>query len=185
MDADTLLKTRRSARRYRQEPVPADTLREIVDVARYAPSGGNAQGWELVLCHESEKVAEVFETLGWLPAVGAPPEGKRPTAYLVVVTKGEPKVADCASLVTCILLAAHARGVGTCWFGFVRRGELAESLGIPDTHFIAFVVSLGYPDESFETHDSADDTAVTVADGIVRVPKKPLSAILHENAYGQ
>ena len=183
MKADELLKSRRSVRRYRQDPVPVDKLREIADVARYAPSGGNRQHWEMILVHEPAMVDRVFPTLGWLAPIGAPPEGKRPTAYLVVISEGEPTAADCASLVTYVLLAAHARRVGTCWFGSVKRDQLAETLGIPEHYKIAFVVSLGYPDEQFEVYDSPETTGVTMEGGVVRVPKRLLGAILHENSF--
>ncbi|MDP6439572.1 MAG: nitroreductase family protein, partial [Candidatus Brocadiia bacterium] len=132
MTPDELLLTRRSVRRYSQTPVPVETLREIVDVARYAPSGGNAQKWDVILAHEPETVAKVFPTLGWLPVTGAPPEGARPTAYAVVAAEGKPNEANCSSLVVYLLLAAHARGMGTCWFGSIDRKELAEAFGFPE-----------------------------------------------------
>lgn len=167
-----------------QKPIPVETLREILDVARYAPSGGNRQGWEVVLVREPEVVARAFPTLGWLGAVGEPPEGQRPVAYAVVISKGEPNAANCASLVIYILLGAHARGIGTCWFGSIQRTELASILRLRDDYRIAFVVSFGYPAEQFETYESADQTAVSVEGGIVRVPKRPLCSILHENQFG-
>jgi len=183
MEADALLKSRRSVRRYRPEPIPLETLREIADTARYAPSAGNRQPCEIIIVHEPALVERVFSTLAWLPAVGAPPEGQRPAAYFVIVNKGEPKVTDCASLVVYALLAAHARGIGTCWFGSVARAELAQILRLPADYSIAFVVSLGYPDERFEVYDS-EQRSVTVRDGVVRVPKRPLEAMVHENTFG-
>ena len=184
MEADALLKTRRSVRRYRQEPIPEGTLREVVDVARYAPSGGNAQHWEIVLVNDPDICEQVYETLAWLPSVGEPPDGKRPTAYFVVISDKDPYVADCASIVNYLLLAAHARGIGSCWFGSVRRAELAEHLRIPREHVIAFVVALGYPDEQFEVLESNMETDVTVENGVVRVPKLPVDEILHMNFHG-
>ena len=183
MTPDELLLTRRSVRRYSQTPVPVETLRQIVDVARYAPSGGNTQKWEVILAHEPEVVAKVFDTLGWLAVMGAPPEGARPTAYAVVAAEGEPNTANCSSLVAYLLLAAHARGVGTCWFGSIDRRELAEALGVPEGCGIAFVVSLGYPDERLEPYDSDETTAVSVEEGVVRVPKRTLGSVLHENRF--
>ena len=38
-------RTRRSMRAYKPDPVPKDVLREIVAVARHAPSGSNIQPW--------------------------------------------------------------------------------------------------------------------------------------------
>lgn len=40
-------RTRRSIRAYTDQPVPKDVLREIVEVARYAPSGSNIQPWRV------------------------------------------------------------------------------------------------------------------------------------------
>jgi len=183
VDADELLRTRRSVRRYSQRPIPVETLREIADAARFAPSGGNAQQWEMVLVHEPDAVEQVFGTLSWLPAVGAPPAGKRPVAYIVVVCPGMGNVADCSSLVTYILLSAHARDIGTCWFGSIDRPRLAEILELPDDYSIPFVVSLGFPDEKIETRDSGSETQVTAEGGTVRVPKLALERIVHENRF--
>ena len=184
MEGNALLKTRRSVRRYRQEPIPVDVLREIADAARYAPSGGNSQPWELVAVNDPEKVDQVYETLAWLPSVGAPPEGKRPVAYFVVISEKESSVADCASLVSHLLLAAHERGIGSCWFGSIRRAELADDLNIPEDYRVAFVVSLGYPDEKFETYETTGQTKVAPENGTVRVPKRPLNSIFHKNGFG-
>jgi nitroreductase len=40
-------RTRRSIRAYRPDPVPPETLRDIVALARHAPSGSNIQPWRV------------------------------------------------------------------------------------------------------------------------------------------
>jgi len=40
-------RTRRSIRAYRPDPVPVDTVREIVELGRWAPSGSNIQPWRV------------------------------------------------------------------------------------------------------------------------------------------
>ena len=40
-------RTRRSIRAYKADPVPHETLREIVAIARHAPSGSNIQPWRV------------------------------------------------------------------------------------------------------------------------------------------
>ncbi|HKA45751.1 MAG TPA: nitroreductase [Burkholderiales bacterium] len=40
-------RTRRSTRAYQPDPVPAATIREIVELGRYAPSGSNIQPWRV------------------------------------------------------------------------------------------------------------------------------------------
>ena len=54
---------------------------------------------------------------------------------------------------------------------------------MPEHYKIAFVVSLGYPDEAFEVYDSTETTGVTMEGGVVRVPKRLLGAMLHENTF--
>lgn len=42
------LKKRKSIRAYKPDPVPRKLLHEVIDAARWAPSWGNTQPWELV-----------------------------------------------------------------------------------------------------------------------------------------
>ena len=42
---DATIRARHAARRFRKDPVPAAMVRDILDVARYAPSGTNIQPW--------------------------------------------------------------------------------------------------------------------------------------------
>jgi nitroreductase len=45
MDIIEALRSRRSIRAFTPEPVPRTTLEEILEICRWAPSGGNAQPW--------------------------------------------------------------------------------------------------------------------------------------------
>lgn len=47
MDVTTALQERRSFRAFTDEPVPQETVRRILDRARWAPSGGNLQPWHV------------------------------------------------------------------------------------------------------------------------------------------
>ena len=49
-----LARQRRTIRRFRPDPVPADYITKIVDVARLAPSGFHTQPWEFVVITEKE-----------------------------------------------------------------------------------------------------------------------------------
>ena len=47
MESESVIRGRRSIRAYRPEPVSAETVREILDEARWAPSWRNTQAWEV------------------------------------------------------------------------------------------------------------------------------------------
>jgi nitroreductase len=47
MDVTTALRTRRSVRAFLPKPLPIETVREILDLARRAPSNNNMQPWKV------------------------------------------------------------------------------------------------------------------------------------------
>jgi len=78
MELYEVMRTAFSCREFTGEPVPPDVLQRIVDNARFAPSGGNRQGWRLINVTEpalKERVADLS-----LPAA---------TRYLLEIMAGE------------------------------------------------------------------------------------------------
>jgi nitroreductase len=55
MGLDTIVKGRRSIRKYSQEEVSQDLLQEVLEIALWAPSGMNRQDWELVVVRGKER----------------------------------------------------------------------------------------------------------------------------------
>ena len=56
-----LLRTQRAVRRLRPDPIPDDVLARVMDAARYAPSGGNRQGWRMVMVTDADKKQRLGE----------------------------------------------------------------------------------------------------------------------------
>jgi nitroreductase len=54
MELHTALRTTGSARTFTDEPVDDATVHRILDAARFAPSGGNAQGWHVIMVKSAE-----------------------------------------------------------------------------------------------------------------------------------
>ena len=54
---DEAIATRRSIRRFRPDPVPEATVRDILTVARHAPSGTNMQPWQVQVLAGERKQA--------------------------------------------------------------------------------------------------------------------------------
>ena len=46
---ETLIKTRRSVRQWKKQDVPDDVLKKAVELATWAPNGGNFQGWRFIV----------------------------------------------------------------------------------------------------------------------------------------
>jgi nitroreductase len=57
MDVTEALKTRISVREFLSTPVPEELVRDILDAARWSPSGGNLQPWKVIAVAGSERQA--------------------------------------------------------------------------------------------------------------------------------
>jgi nitroreductase len=59
-----LVKTRRSIRHYKSDPVPDEDIEKIIEAARWAPSGFNSQLWEFVVVKDPELKGQIAEVVG-------------------------------------------------------------------------------------------------------------------------
>jgi len=67
MNVTEAIKTRISVRAFKPDPLPEALVREIIDIARYAPSGGNLQPWKVIAVAGAERDAVVALAKANLP----------------------------------------------------------------------------------------------------------------------
>lgn len=67
MELRDVLRTTPAVRDFTEEPVDDATLHAILDTARFAPSGGNRQGWRLIVLQDRELRRRIRDhyVLGW------------------------------------------------------------------------------------------------------------------------
>lgn len=56
-----IIRGRRSIRRFNDTPISVDSIRELIDCARYAPSDTNSQTWEFIAVLSREKINQIAE----------------------------------------------------------------------------------------------------------------------------
>lgn len=61
-----VIKQRRSIRKYKADPIPAEMVEQIVEAAQWAPSTDNAQPWRFVVVQQPE----IIEQLGIVAGTG-------------------------------------------------------------------------------------------------------------------
>jgi nitroreductase len=64
MDLRAAMRTTPSTREFTDEPVPDEVLYEILDDARFAPNGGNRQGWHVIVVRDpavKARIAALYE----------------------------------------------------------------------------------------------------------------------------
>lgn len=188
---------RRSIRRFKPTPVQYEVLEKCVDSARLAPSGRNRQTLEYIIVNDEGLLPQVYATVGtWggKPAAeGGPPEGHRPTAYIITLVDiardaalGHAKSTNINIGLAAenMTLVALEQGVGSCLTMSFKGDELRKILNVPAKYDIAFLMALGYPDERgvVEPFTDSIDTWVD-AQGVRHVPKKKLEDIVHINRF--
>lgn len=160
---DLILKNR-SFRRFHQDvPVALETLRELVELARFSASGSNRQPLKFILCCDPDVNAAVFPNLAWagfLTDWGGPAEGERPAAYIVILndqTIAKVPGVDRGIAAQSMMLGAAERGLGGCMIGSIEKDGLRKVLDVPEQFEIMLVLALGKPAEKVVLEDVGSD----------------------------
>lgn len=146
MEALETIKTRRSIRRYKRDPISQEKLQKILDAGRWAPSSHNSQPWKFIVLSDFKVREQVAKLLTWGKFLAQAPLG-----IAVVSDPGisSHPIKDGSLAVYSMLLAAHSLGLGGCWLDPSTEEEnLKEMLDIPRENRLVSVISIGCPDEA-------------------------------------
>jgi nitroreductase len=181
MELKDAIFTRRSVRRFTDEPVSDEAIREMLDAARFAPSWANVQPWEFIVLRDRTLIEKITET--YSPNNPARKCSLASSALIVVCAKshlsgykeGAPvtrfdswHMFDLGMAVQNLCLRAHDLGLGTVVVGFMNHDECRRILKVPSEYEVVVAVPVGKP-------------AVSGKEG---PPRKALSEIVHQNSFG-
>jgi len=150
MDVYDAIHTRRSVRQFTDADVTDAQVERVLRAAMAAPSAGNGQPWRFVVVRDAETLAKLAASTPY-----AGPIGRAPVGIVVLAEVTAEKFAglwplDCSAATENLMLAAHARGLGTCWLGVYpeaeREAAVAEIVGVPDNMRVMCMVAVGVPD---------------------------------------
>jgi nitroreductase/NAD-dependent dihydropyrimidine dehydrogenase PreA subunit len=169
------LMARRSIRFYKNRIVARDILEELIDTARYAPTGSNKQQVQWTVFENPSEVNRLASmVIDWsrfmLPLMPDLTMVKKMERRIAAWDKGSDSIlrdapnliavhsqadlpfaeADCVIALSYLELYAYAKGLGTCWAGYLTAAAnfhepLAQALGLPKGHKCFGAMMLGYP----------------------------------------
>jgi len=166
MDAMEAILGRRSIRKYTEKSVPEDLVREILAAAMAAPSAGNQQPWQFVVIDDRILLEAITKFHPYASALKSAP--------LAITVCGDLEaekfegfwVQDCSAAIENLLVAAHAKGLGTVWLGVYPLGNrvagIRTILGLPNAIIPLAIVALGYSAEHKEPANRFDPTRIHV-----------------------
>ncbi len=148
MDTSEAIRSRRSVRRFRPDPVPADRIERLLDAARWAPSGLNNQPWRFVVVQAPEVREQLARCTKYGRILRSAPLA---VAVFLDTASSYHREKDLQGVGACLqnlLLEAHATGLGACWLGEIlnQREEVERILGVPAHLELMAVVAVGFPE---------------------------------------
>jgi nitroreductase len=168
------IRTVRQARRYRPDPVPAELLDQLLEIARWTGSSRNTQPWQFIVITDKEQLRQISQVrppINWV--------ADAPLAIAIVLNGGNlaSEAFDEGRVSERILIAAHVLGLGggTAWFGDDAQQANAKAiLGIPAAKTARSVVVIGYPTTTKDHRPNPSTPG-----------RKPLTELVSYDRFGQ
>lgn len=162
---------RRSIRSYKSDPVPRELIEEIVWAAVQAPTPpiSGSEPWTVCVIEGQERLEKFGERAkqyafehqpadrpwAWTTRPGFKVFWGAPALVLLSAREGNPETKfDCCRAGQNLLIAAHARGLGTCWVGapipWLLNNETRQELGLSSGFLPEVAIAMGYAAEAPE-----------------------------------
>jgi nitroreductase len=159
VELEEAIRTRRTHKAYRPEPVDRATLDELLELARWAPNHNLTNPWRFRVVGP-EALASLKRAAG---PEGAAKLDRAPTLVVASVVQTGDQVQDeedvcagaCAAYI--VLLAAHGRGLAGYWRtpAVLGTAEGRAAVGVPDGERIIGLIHLGRPRQVREPPERA------------------------------
>jgi nitroreductase len=154
-----LLRTRRSIRRYTDEPLSPEQIDALQEALLRSPSSRGIRPWEFVFVQD----AELLEQLSRCKPHGASFLCGAPLGIVVCgdETRSDVWVEDCSIASIVVQLAAHSLGLGSCWIQVRKREHedggsaeafIQELLELPKHLRVLSVIAVGHRARQLEGH---------------------------------
>lgn len=163
MDAITMIKGRRSVRKFKDEDVDRELMKKIIETSRFSPSWANFQVARYTLVDDLATIKKIADE-GVNDFVYNMDTLKNAKGVLVLsYVKGKSgkiedlgydsntnawEIFDAGIACQTFCLAAHANGIGTTIMGIINDETISKIVNLPEEESVAVLIVYGYPDEN-------------------------------------
>lgn len=157
-DLMSIIKGRRSIRRFQDKEVPQEIIERLLDSIRWSPSWANTQCWEIVIVKDPATKEKLKETIGSTnpsskgfmeaPLIFAICGKVKSSGYYKgqTTTKfGDWLLFDLGIATQSLCLAAFDAGLGTVIIGMLDHDKAKEVLGVEEEYEVVALIPVGYP----------------------------------------
>lgn len=163
MEVKDCIMQRRSCRKYLPKAVERETIYEIMEQVRFAPSWKNTQIARYTVIEDSALKADIAangilgyefncKTINRAPVLVAVSyelglSGRSADGSFDTPEKDAWEMLDVGISVQTFCLAARQYDLGTCIIGVMDSAYIHKALGLPENQKMACLIALGYPEE--------------------------------------
>ncbi len=182
MELQEAILKRRSVRKFTDEPVSDDELKQIFETVRWSPSWANTQVWEFIVVRDKATIEAVTGTY----TEKNPATKCSLAASALIVACAKTNISGCydgkesTSLknwymfdlgvaVQTLCLKAHELGLGTVIVGLMNHEACKKILAVPEGREAVAVIPIGRP-------------VLPLREG---PPRKTLAEMVYKDKYGQ
>jgi len=158
-DLMSIIKGRRSIRRYQEKDIPEAHMQQILEAIQWSPSWANTQCWEVVVIKDAGIKKRLKEEA--LPPTNPASKGLLEAPVVMALcgklntsgfykgqatTKhGDWFLFDLGIATQSLCLAAHNLGLGTVVIGLLDHDKAKKVLGVGDGYDLVALIPVGYP----------------------------------------
>ena len=141
------LLSRRSVRKFKNNPISKEAIKKILEAGRQSPSATNNQPWHFVVIKDKEGKASCdFQGFnGWVLGADFVIVGFYRQSEVIIEKMS---LMDVTIALQNMVIAGWIQGVGSCWMGAFDEKKLKQTLSLPVDSKIVGAVAFGMPDES-------------------------------------
>ena len=161
------INNKRSVRAYSEEIISDELLSELIELGTKASTGSGMEPWGFVILKDKEEIdmwseriktylLDHFEEYPYLHQYETWLKNPKFSVFnhtnTLLIIYGNPDSHwyqyDCTLAASNIMLAAHSKGIGTCWIGFaeymLNTNEFKEKYNVPSGYELVCPMTLGY-----------------------------------------
>jgi nitroreductase len=143
MNIVDVIKSRRTIKKFKGDPIQRETYTKWLEAASFAPNHRMTEPWEILIIGPETRAKLNHKT----------DFGGAPVVFAVLSKKGdnvvirEENMAATSAFIQNFMLAAWSEGVGTFWSSIATSQKNREVLQVSDDDDIVGVLAIGYPEE--------------------------------------
>ncbi len=155
----TLVKSRRSTRKFQQRRVEREKLLQCIEAVRFAPSAENTQPWRFLIVDEPA-TKELLAKYAFSGVYSATRWAAKAPVLVVILAKLDILANRLGKQITGLdyylidvgiggehfVLQAQELGLGTCWIGWFSQKGVRKALHVPRKYRPVSLLAVGYPD---------------------------------------